>query len=100
MKTFEEEHKRKDAIEILKLAGVLDNVDDDVAELCIQLVPKGKDRLISLGDLMTGVQKIKDDYKQKVRDAIIDVKNKLIVRYDEDSYFEIYMKELLKELGI
>jgi hypothetical protein len=39
---LEKEHNRKDAVELLRLAGVLDNIDDDVAELCIKLMPKGK----------------------------------------------------------
>lgn len=58
------ERERKGAIEILRLAGVLDNVDDDVASLCIEIMPKGKDQLISMADLMAGVQKIKDKLRE------------------------------------
>ena len=61
---YETERKRKEAVEILKLVGVLDNIDDDVAELCIKLMPKGKDKLISLADLMKGVQEIKNKFKR------------------------------------
>lgn len=71
---LEKEHKRKDAVELLRLAGVLDDVDDDVAELCIKLMPEGKDKLISMAELMSGVQDIKKgfaDNLKKVRDDII-----------------------------
>jgi hypothetical protein len=64
-KRYEKEHKRKDTIEILKLAGVLEEIDDEVADLCIKIMPKGNDKLISMADLMKGVQKIKNHLTQQ-----------------------------------
>lgn len=63
---YEEEHERKDAQEILRLAGVLDNIDEDVADLCIKIMPKGNDKLISMAELMDGVQGIKEKLMQSL----------------------------------
>ena len=65
MGMFEDEYKRKDVQEILRLAGVLDTIDEDVADLCIKLMPKEKDHLISMAELMEGVQKIKNTLNSK-----------------------------------
>lgn len=62
-KRLKEEQDRKAGVEILKLAGCLDDTDEDVAELCIGLMPKGKDQCISMADVMEGVQKIVNKYK-------------------------------------
>jgi len=56
---IEKERKKRSPLELLKLTGCLEEVDDDVADLCMKLVPND-DKLISLADLMEGVQKIKD----------------------------------------
>jgi len=63
---YEKERKRQNVIEILKLAGCLDNIDNDVADLCLKVMPKGKDKLISIADLMSGVQKIKNKLKKSL----------------------------------
>jgi len=63
---YEKERQKRDAIEILKLAGCLDNIDDDVAKLCLKVMPKGKDKLISIADLMNGVQEMKDKLKKSL----------------------------------
>jgi len=71
--TIEEERKRKSAVEILRYAGCLDDVDNDVAELCLKLVPKDG-VLISLADFNYGVQKIKDTIVDEQRGKVEQLK--------------------------
>lgn len=66
MSEIEKERKERHVVELLKLAGCLDEVDNDVAELCIKLIPKDNKQLISLAELMEGVQKIKDNLKHQM----------------------------------
>lgn len=72
LKMYEDERKRREATEILKLAGCLDNIDDDVAQLCLELIPKEKDRLISIAELVEGVQKIKNKLKESLSQSSAD----------------------------
>jgi len=59
VKEIEKERKVKYGTEILKLAGCLDNIDEDVAELCLKVMPKDG-QLISMADFMTETQKMKN----------------------------------------
>ena len=62
---IEEERIRKGVKELLKLYGVIDDIDDDVFEECIKLMPPDDEQLISMVDLMKGVQKIKDKMDER-----------------------------------
>lgn len=53
----------KKAVEMLKLAEVFVNIDDDVIELCLSLYPKDESKLLSMADLVKGVQDIKNKLK-------------------------------------
>jgi hypothetical protein len=79
----DEEAHMKVAVEMLRLAGVLDEVDDDIAELSIKIMPKGKDKLISVSDVMVGVQGIKNKLNNKWRDKIRKLKEKCDLRIEE-----------------
>ena len=79
--TIKEERKRKYAQELLRYAGCLEDVDMDVADLCLKIMPKGE-HLISLSDLNYGVQKIKNTLK-KDRDEILRKYRSLQKRYDK-----------------
>ncbi len=79
--SIKEERKRKQAQEILRYAGCLDDVDRDVADLCLKIIPKGE-HLISLSDLTYGVQKIKNNLK-KDRDEILRKYRSLQKRFDK-----------------
>jgi len=66
---FKDERKRKEAQEILKLAGALECVDDDVSDLCLKLMPKNDEHCISMAELMEGVQKIKNTLIQNYKNG-------------------------------
>lgn len=77
---IEEERKKREPAEILRLSGCLDNVDKDVANMCIKILPKGK-QLISVSDLMEGVQDIKNKLKQTPKDLKKVKLKDLIMKY-------------------
>jgi len=59
--------------EILKLAGCLDDVDKDVAELCLKVMPKDG-HLISLADFMKETQKMKNKLSKSLSKTTYDKK--------------------------
>jgi hypothetical protein len=73
--------------ELLKFLDATGRVDEDVADLCLALVPKEKDVLLSLSDLMDGVQDIKNRLKAEQKKEIKELKEKaktLITAVKED----------------
>ena len=52
-----------DATEILRLAGCLDDIDQEVAEECLKILPEEGDK-ISVADLMEAVQRLKKKWQQ------------------------------------
>lgn len=60
----------KQGAEILRYAGCLDDIDDDVAELAVGLIPPGDGR-ISMADLTIGIQKIKDELLEKQEETTL-----------------------------
>lgn len=94
---IEKERQAKAGAEILRYAGCLDNVDNDVAEAVIKVMPK-EGHLISLAELTEEVQKIKNGYKKQVREAINEVMNGHVTATGFQRH-RIVFEELEKELG-
>jgi len=76
----EYEQTQNTSVDLLRLAGCLEKVDDDVVKLTISLLPK-KGESISLKNIMMGIQKIKDNFTKVSKFSEIDVKD---IVYEHD----------------
>lgn len=80
--TIAQERKRKSPGEILKLCGVLEEVDVDVADVCMSVVPKDG-KLISLADLTKKVQAMKYKWKKEV---LNDIERDVLLHKNNDKF--------------
>lgn len=62
---------QKKATELLRLADCLDNIDNDVSEQCLAIMPK-EGNLISISDLMESIQKMKRKWIAEAKKAVFD----------------------------
>lgn len=98
LKKAQSKINQKKTVELLRYANCLDGIDDDVANLCLELIPKDKTNLLSVADLNTGMQKIKDAMC-KTKDKEIQSLKQRIKEFETELDKEFELLGLISEDG-